>query len=440
VILKFQQHILENRLFKNDDRILLAVSGGIDSMVMLHLFRSLNFSIGVAHCNFQLRGDESDQDESFVRQKCLNDQIPFYSIRFDTNNYAIEKGISIQMAARELRYNWFNQLLEREGYQKIATAHHLNDSLETSLLNLSRGTGISGVMGISAENGNKVRPMLSFTRKEIETYAMMNEISWREDRSNQASDYQRNFIRHEVIPKLRELNPSIENAFSDFVSRMRGSEELLLIGAQVWKEKFWSGDESIIRIRKEGFDNVHHAPSVLYEMIRKFGFNMAQCHEIIEARNGQSGKVFQSATHTLVIDREELVLSLRFIESQSITIHEGDSLITRDEESLEISISDSATTQSNADTVIFDLDKIKFPLTWRSWKPGDHFHPLGMQHRKKLSDFFIDRKISRIEKERASVIESGGDIVWVVGYRLDDRYTTTEATKKFLCVKRKHVV
>ncbi len=439
MILKFQQHIRDNQLFKPGARILLAVSGGIDSMVMLHLFSSLKFHIGVAHCNFQLRGAESVGDEEFVRQRCLQDNIPFHFTRFETNNYAIEKGISIQMAARDLRYRWFDQVIDQYQYDVVATAHHLNDSLETSLLNLARGTGFTGVMGIPVRSENRVRPMLAFTRKEIETFAMMNAIAWREDRSNQTTDYQRNFIRHEVVPKFKEVNPSIETAFSNFVLRAQGTRELLEWGMQFWKQKFWKEEGATITISKEGLFAVNHPASVLFEVIRKLGFNIHQCEDVIEALSAQSGKKFYSETHTLLIDRECLVIAPETTVPMETLIYQTDALIQHGNDRLQIMTSDKVELAEGKNVAVLDFDKMNFPLVWRQWRPGDYFFPLGMQHRKKLSDFFIDQKVSVIEKESATVLESGGEIVWVVGYRVDDRYKIAQDTRKvFRAVHTKH--
>lgn len=431
---KIQKHIERNKLFEKTDRILLAVSGGIDSMVMLHAFQALQVSIGVAHCNFQLRDKESDQDEEFVKAICQQAQVPFFSACFDTNNYAISHGLSIQMAARELRYHWFEELLEKEGYHWLATAHHLNDAIETSILNLVRGTGYKGVSGIAVKNGKRVRPLLTVSRKEIETYAAYNAITWREDASNQTNHYQRNVVRHEIVPRMQELNSSLEISFANYSERMKGANELVQLGIQAWKEKFWSErpNDHEIRIQKRGIFELRYPAPVVYEMVKHYGFNLEQCFELIETCKGQSGKVFRSESFQLLVDRDDLILTPEAVSMPDILIDSAPCEIQHHNFSMVLTIAEESKIDSNPLTACLDADVIQWPLTWRSWRPGDSFHPLGMQHKKKISDFLVDQKIPLSEKSRITVLESAGEIMWVVGYRIDDRFKVSPTSKRTL--------
>jgi tRNA(Ile)-lysidine synthase len=277
VLRPFLTHI--EKLCKTTDKILLAVSGGMDSMVMLHLFLQAGFSVAVAHCNFQLRGEESDEDENFVAAKCKKWGIPFHSIRFDTNNYAIQHGLSIQMAARELRYNWFHQVKEKENADWIATAHHLSDSVETVLLNLTRGTGLDGLVGIAHKNDFVIRPLLFATHKEVANYAAETGVIWREDRSNETDDYQRNFVRHQIIPKLEQINPAFEQSIAKMVERLSGDGAILTQAIEVWKKQFQKNENDKVILAKKGFEpnlDDSYNSALLWRLVRGFGFHFDQ--------------------------------------------------------------------------------------------------------------------------------------------------------------------
>jgi tRNA(Ile)-lysidine synthase len=431
VLKQFQDHIARHRLCKATDKILLAVSGGLDSMVMLHLFHTVGFSISVAHCNFQLRGEESESDERFVQDWCARLKVPIYCKQFDTNNYAWENGLSIQIAARELRYAWFDELLKAEKLDRLATAHHLNDSLETVLLNLSRGTGIEGLAGIPLENKYVIRPMLFASRAEIEAYAKTEGIGWREDSSNFTDDYQRNFLRHHVIPKLKEINPSLEHTFFNTLEKVRGGVELMNEGYRQLRSRFVIQKEGKTFIGKSAFQSFQYPASVLWEMVKSFGFNLEQCEEIIQSLSGQSGKRFLAPGHQLVIDRESLIISARqdFWEQVEIQVAQAEAVLGPWR--LEIKKSEPIPTAGLSEAIL-DLDCLQFPLLWRKWKAGDSFCPLGMSHHKKISDFLIDQKISMADKDLVTVLESSGEIIWVVGHRVDNRYKITSHTKQAL--------
>jgi tRNA(Ile)-lysidine synthase len=436
VLRPFLTHI--EKLCKTTDKILLAVSGGMDSMVMLQLFHQAGFSVAVAHCNFQLRGEESDEDENFVAAKCKKWGIPFHSIRFDTNNYAIQHGLSIQMAARELRYSWFHQIKEKENADWIATAHHLSDSVETVLLNLSRGTSLDGLLGITEKKGFVIRPLLFATHSEVTNYAAETGVVWREDRSNEKDDYHRNFVRHQIIPKLEQINPAFEQSIAKMVERLSGDGAILTQAIEVWKKQFQKNENDKVILAKKGFEpslDDSYNSALLWRLLRGFGFHFDQSKKIVQALNGQSGKQFLSTSHQLVVDREYLILVPLSSELAEVTIEEGqvDAYMGNRQLTFLTTIVGSSLKSEEA-AILLDGASLRFPLTWRKWKAGDSFFPLGMTGRKKISDFLIDQKVSLIEKEAVSVLESAGEIAWVVGYRIDDRFKVKTTTEHVLLI------
>src|SRR5258706_168153 len=432
---EFLNFILQKKLCTVKDKILVTVSGGLDSMVMLHLFRECDFNISVAHANFQLRGNESDNDELFVKNYCKNFSIRFYSKQFQTVNYAKENSLSTQMAARDLRYDWFNELILEHHFDFVATAHHLNDSVETTLLNFVRGSGLEGLDGIGSKNNKVIRPMLFATRQQIEIYAKENKIDWREDSSNATDHYQRNFIRHKVVPLLRELNPSLKNSFQDSAEKISGAEELVMIGIGYWKEKFESQKNDQLRLDKKGFQNFKNSEGLLWNLIKHLGFNLDQCRQVVKSMYGQSGKKFFSTEFELIIDRDHLIISKLETEVPEVLIEKGKTEVHSGKLILKISETEGAEILKSPSMAILDASKLNYPLKWRKWKTGDYFHPLGMSHKKKLSDFFIDLKISAADKEKITVLESGNEIAWVVGHRIDDYFKITNSTKRALRVE-----
>jgi tRNA(Ile)-lysidine synthase len=428
----FQAYI--QKWCKTTDKILLAVSGGLDSMVMLHLFSQLKQSFGVAHCNFQLRGAESERDEAFVKTMCGKLNIPFHSKRFETNNYAIEKGLSIQMAARELRYEWFEELRQAEDFEYVATAHHLNDSIETILLNLTKGAGLEGLMGIRAQNKKVIRPMLFATREEIEKYAAENGIAWREDQSNASDDYQRNFIRHQIVPRLKELNQSLEKTMMESITKMQGAANLINATVAEWKKKFVRHEGDRLLLDKKGISEASDSTIMLWEVLKPFGFNYGQCESIVNVLEGQSGKRFSSKTHELVIDRLEVIVSEQSVVMGEVLIERGESFIPLGKWQLKIESKKKTELVADRSIALLDEAKLAYPLVWRKWRAGDSFQPLGMKGKKKVSDFLIDEKVSVIDKESVTVLESAGEIVWVVGMRVDERVKVREGTERVVQV------
>lgn len=436
----FKKYILDQKLFNPQDAILVAVSGGIDSVVLADLFYQSGYSFGIAHCNFNLRGEESDMDEVFVRELARKYQIPFYSQSFDTPKEAQKRGISTQMAARQLRYDWFAELLRKEAFNFIATAHHLNDLLETALLNLTRGTGIAGLHGIPVKNGNIIRPLLFATRNEIEQYAQSQQITWREDSSNQEDKYTRNLIRHKVIPVLKSINPKLEKTWAHSADKIQSVENIFLAQNQAFFQQITERKGEMLYIYFNKLKNITEPVIQLYQYLEVYGFAYSQCQSMIASLDNISGLLFESDAFQIVKDREAFILSPK--TSAELVTYE----IVSGQTSLETSkftfYIRSIPYDSNYEIVkkanwaCVDLQKLKFPLLLRPWQLGDWFYPLGMKHRKKLSDFFIDLKIPRNVKQESYVLCSQDDIVWVVGYRIDDRFKIQDHTKEVLEIQK----
>jgi len=425
--------IKKQKLFQPEERILLAVSGGIDSVVMLHLFEKSGYNVAIAHCNFQLRGEASDGDESFVRELAEKCESPLFIQSFDTESYAKKHGISIQMAARDLRRGWFEEILNKDSYSKIATAHHLNDSLETAIFNLAKGTGIAGLQGILPLKGNYIRPLLFATCEMILRYATENELEWREDQSNSSVKYSRNLIRHRVIPELKKINSNLENTFAQSMEKIEGATTIFnnFVGKQ--RSMILQNKNGIFEIEKSQLTHLENAQLLLFELLEEYGFNYSQVKDILLALDAQPGKVFYSASHQLTIDREKLFLESKkdvvddvwdiFEDSLTMDIHTQRLRF----EMLEVT---NFSIDKNPEVASLDLDKLQFPLTMRYWKHGDVFFPLGMKHKKKVSDFMIDEKIPVNLKKQTLILRSGEELVWVVGHRIDDRFKITEQTSK----------
>ncbi|HYG18157.1 MAG TPA: tRNA lysidine(34) synthetase TilS [Ohtaekwangia sp.] len=425
---QFLNHIDQHKLFHPADRVLLAISGGVDSMVMLGLFKEAGFQVGVAHCNFQLRGADAAGDEDFIKTACAALGVPFFVTRFDTQAYASQNHLSIQMAARELRYTWFTTLMNDHAYQYLATAHHLNDAIETTVLNLVHGSGVEGLSGIPVRNNKTIRPLLFASRVEIERYAKENKIDWREDRSNATDDYQRNFIRHHIVPKLKEINPSLDGTLSGSLAQIKGEAELANLGAAAWQAKHVqiSGDRTVIG--KAGFNELRQGAVMLWRTVRTLGFNYDTCVDAIASLDGQPGKRFLSPSHQMVLDRHHFIVTPHADFWKDTIIQEGQSDAFLGPWAMRISMRNDVTPSSESNEAVLDAGKLRFPLVWRQWKPGDTFYPLGMEHSKKLSDFLIDNKVSVADKGYVTVLQSMNEIIWVVGYRVDNRYRITNQT------------
>lgn len=435
----FLGFINDHQLIKPTDRTLLAVSGGLDSMVMANLFSRTGFPFGIAHVNFSLRGAESDADEALVQSVAHELNVPFHSTRFDTEIIAAERGVSIQVLARELRYNWFQVLVNEHGYTHIATAHHQNDVLETLLLNLVRGTGLTGLRGIPIQQGAIIRPMWSLSRLQIKDYAVDHGLAWRNDRSNDDDKYSRNKIRHHVVPVLEKLNPNLLHTLTHTLERLRAAD---LLVTQTLNQS-WQGcvgrDGLFQTINVTKLTALSEWAFQLSEWLKPFGFSYVQSGDIARVvSHKKTGQVFRSATHSLWHDRTGLIIAPSVIETPfdlplpSAT--EG-TVDLPDGRQFTYCYYDRPTDfQLAPDPAVaqLDADQLPAPLTIRRWHEGDRFRPLNMPGHKLVSDLLNDRKVSLPERCRTAVLVSGGDIIWVVGHRLAQGARVTEQTKRIL--------
>ena len=440
---EFKAFIVSEKLFEPKDQVLLAVSGGIDSVVMCELFHRAGFSFAIAHCNFNLRGRESDEDQLFVENLAGKYKVPFFCKQFSTKKVASSKKFSIQMAARELRYQWFEDLRRKEGYHSIATAHHLDDQVETFFINLLRSTGIAGLHGILPRQGNLIRPMLFSYREDISAFAKKNKLAFREDSSNTETKYLRNKIRHEIIPVFRELNQSFPQILTDTIHRLRDSEIIFRNSVQEIRNQLFWKDDNGLHIHIDDLKKLVPAEIYAFELLSPFGFHEAVIKNILHSRNDLPGKIFYSSTHRLIRDRRELIInpiqdrSGSQIKNTEIAIPEKKKEI-RGPIHLRLTrktVVNKFTIDPSNEVANLDLHKIRFPLILRRWKKGDSFYPLGMNKKKKLSDFFIDRKLSLPEKENIWLLCSGPHIIWIVGHRIDHRFRVTVQTKEVLQVR-----
>lgn len=425
--------IRNQELIKEGEKTLLAVSGGLDSIVMTQLFVESGFSAGIAHCNFQLRSKESDEDEFFV--KGLSEQlgIPFFVKKFRTEDFARESGVSIQMAARELRYHWLKELAGEKGYVKIALAHHKDDQLETIIFNLAKGTGIAGLTGMQPKNRNIIRPLLFTDRVSIEEYANRKNLKWREDSSNESLKYKRNMIRHKIIPVLREINPGLLDTLDLTLLRLIETESVLNENLVTFLDEEVVRKGEDIYIQKKSLESSTFPALAMHAIASPFGFNFQQCVNIIESL-GNVGNLFYGTKGVLNIDRTELILSpLPTTGFQSNVFEIGPEENHTDLEKGSLTINrlnvKEVEIEALAEVAFLDFDKLKFPLKVRHWAAGDWFIPLGMKGKKKISDLMIDEKIPLNLKNRVWVLESAKDIAWVIGHRIDDRFKITPETK-----------
>lgn len=432
---RFNSFLRKEELCRPDDRILLAVSGGIDSVVMAHLFTEAGYDCAIAHCNFQLRGEDSELDESFVRSLALSLEIPVFVKRFDVEAEMQERGISLQMAARDLRYDWFEELLSEHSMDRVATAHNTNDAVETFFLNLSRGSGIRGLKGISPRRGKIIRPLLFASRSQIDSYQQTHKISFREDASNLETKYQRNKIRHDVLPVMEQINPGFLEIMVGNMERLGEVYEIYNLSIQQVRMDLFEEKHGKITIDTERLRTLTPLRTWLYELFSPYGFTRSQCEGIMKIMDAGPGRQSISTTHRLFKDRDQMILvpsESESFERYYLDDPEKHSSLPFPMDMEVLERSDLESIPDDPMTACLDLDEIQFPLTIRRWMHGDYFFPLGMEQIKKLSDFFVDEKVPVPEKERTWIMASGKKIVWIMGHRIDHRFRITPSTSRVL--------
>ncbi|MFC3562021.1 tRNA lysidine(34) synthetase TilS [Pedobacter jamesrossensis] len=429
---QFQDFIEQEDLFKKGNRILLAVSGGKDSVLMLHLFKAIGIDVGVAHCNFNLRADEAQRDENFVKMLAHSLSLPFYVTHFDTKKYAAEHKISTQMAARDLRYNWFETISIKEGYDFIALAQHRNDAVETVLINLVRGTGISGLHGILPKRNKLIRPLLFLNRDEINQIIDDNHINFVEDSSNASTNYLRNKLRLDVIPHLKQMNPNLEQTFAQNIARFADIEAFLSLHIEELKANLIVEKPDGAYIAIDDIKCLKPQKLLLYELLKPFGFIEQVVEEIIAGLDKQSGVKFLSQNCQAIIDRNNLIVSkIKPNDNRHILIHSNENSFEFNGNLFEFSFSDNLRFDNNKHKIFTDANLLLFPLIVRNWQNGDKFIPFGMRGFKKISDFFIDEKVPLHLKSSIPILVNGnGDIIWIAGMRQDNRYKLSKSTKK----------
>ncbi len=432
---KVSSYIAAQQLCQPTNKILAAISGGIDSIVLCELLHALKYDFAIAHCNFGLRAEDAEADQLFVKKLAKKYEVPFFTENFNTAAFAEQEKVSIQMAARTLRYTWFEQLRQQQGYDYIATAHHSNDTTETILLHLTKGTGIAGLHGIPPKNGFIIRPMLSVTKDEIYDVVTSRKLIWREDDSNETTKYQRNKIRHEVIPVLKTINPNLEETMQHTAERVSHAEAIVAAYINNLRAQSINEADDATYLSLEPLQQATGLPVVLHELLRLYNFSYAVVLELADALQGLSGKAFHSPTHTLVKDRDQLVITPRNLNSfGSILLHEGATAVDAGQVyfTLKYEAADKYKLSTKPHVAALDAEQLVFPLRVRAWQQGDWFVPLGMNGKKKISDFLIDTKIPANLKAQTLVLVSDQSVVWVAGQRLDNRYKVTDKTQQVL--------
>ena len=431
---QIQQYIIQHQLLSGEKPVVVGISGGADSVALLHILVSLGYKCIAAHCNFNLRGDESSRDEQFTTDFTQRLQVPLCKISFETNKYAQENRLSVEMAARELRYRWFEELLNTYDADAVAVAHHRDDSVETLLINLTRGSGLTGLTGIKPKNGNVVRPLLCVSREDIYAYIEKNGLEYVTDSSNSSDIYTRNFIRLKVIPLLEEINPSVKASLARTANHLYDA-------SLIYNHSVEEARRVIIQNNRLSISALLSFPApatILYEMLKPYGFSRTVCESIFTVLEKDSGKIFYSSTHRLLKDRSDLLIDvLSGEDNRAYLINlEDDNVDLPVELKPEIVvIKESYQIEKDKKFAYFDFDKLSFPLVLRHWQEGDWFVPFGMKGKKKISDYFSDKKFSLFDKEKTWLLCSGQDVIWIVGERTDNRYRIEKTTKRVLKLK-----
>jgi tRNA(Ile)-lysidine synthase len=438
MINEFVRFVNKNSLFDKTEKLLVAVSGGIDSVVLLHFCKVSGYDVSVAHCNFGLRGDESDQDEHFVKKLSEKYNVPLFVKRCDAGKYARENKTGIQIAARELRYEYFNELVEKKGFSKVLIAHNADDDIESFFINLSRISGLKGLTGIPLIRDCYVRPLMFASRKQIETYAVRNNLRWREDSSNASDKYLRNRIRHHLIPLLNEISDDFTGSVIKTMQNLTEADTLLERLVNEKKKRFLVKENDFWKINLKNLEPADIDETLFYYILKDFGFNRDTVKQLFgSVKEMSTGKYFLSENHKLLLNRNELIISRKSnIKPEIFTVNSFDYELKYPAHlvfSLKKNMEQGFGRDKNR--VWFDADKLKMPLMLRRWQKGDRFKPFGMKGTKLVSDLLIDEKLSLFEKENVFVLISDEKIIWVVGVRASDYYKVTAKTKNILEVK-----
>ena len=430
---------MKEKLFSAADRLILAVSGGLDSVVLLDLLNRAGYDLVVAHCNFGLRGEESLRDEAFVRQQAASYGREVLVRHFDTAGYAASHRVSVQVAARELRYAWFSEVAAATGCRYVVTAHHRDDNIETLLMNFFKGTGIAGLRAMLPRQGIVVRPLLFASREAIRVYALERGLSWVEDSSNVSDKYTRNYFRHQVIPLVAQAYPGVLDNLADNVGRFREIEVIYRQAVEGQKKKLleYRGNEVHIPVLK--LLQSEALGTLLYEILSPYGFSPQQAEACRELLASPSGRYIVSATHRVLKNRRFLIITpLETTEATHVLLEAADTTVAFADGMLRLqrlAAERVGGLDQGPRVALLDVSAVRFPLLLRPWKTGDYFYPLGMRKKKKLSRFFIDNKLSVVQKEKVWVVEMDKKIVWVVGLRIDDRCRLGAGTKEVLRIE-----
>lgn len=426
---QFQNHINTNLNFLYKQKLLVAVSGGIDSMVLLDLCQKLNFDLAVIHCNFNLRGAESDLETQFIQDFCFKNNIDCIVNYFDTKKYAQQNKLSIQVAARELRYSWFKEQVEKLKFNYLLTAHHADDNLETFFINLCRGTGVEGLTGIPRQNNYVVRPLLPFSRKEIEDYALANSLKWCEDSSNAEDKYLRNKIRNTLVPVLKDINPMFLSTLQTTIQNVQQAETLMRDALNIASKKIVTQEENQLKIDIDKLKKLPNYNAYLYQWLKEYEFTAWQ--DIYNLVDAQTGKQVFANNYVILKDRDFLIVYNKDNLQNNIFY------IDENQFDVKVPIKLSLCNASNilfesSNTIFVDAQKLHFPLMIRRWQQGDVIYPLGMKGKKKLSKYFKDEKYSLVQKQNQWLLCSQNKIIWVIGKRADDRFKVTKQTNHIL--------
>jgi tRNA(Ile)-lysidine synthase len=439
LLAEFKEFIEKEQLFASGDKLLLAVSGGLDSAVLTELCHRCGFDFIIVHCNFQLRGEESIRDEDFVLKLGEKYAVKSFAGRFETAEDAAKSKRSIQVMARELRYQWFGHLV-KDGFARwIVTAHHLDDNIETMLMHFFKGTGIAGMRGILPKQGKIVRPLLFAKKEQLRAFAAEADLEWVEDSSNESDKYTRNFFRHQLIPLVEQAYPAAASNLADNLHRFREVESLYRQAVDGWKKKLQEHKGSEIHIPVEKLRKAEPLLTIVYEIIEPFGFSPQQAEEVIALLDSGTGKFVKGKMHWIIKNRNWLIIAPRMEQEAAHVLIEADRTVVGSPVGelrlTRMAVEEVKTLDEGPNIALLDANKIAYPLLLRRWKTGDYFYPLGMRKKKKVARFLIDTKVSAVDKEKVWILEMDKKLIWVIGRRIDDRFKLNPSTKQILRIE-----